>query len=69
MDFSRDLCFLKRFCVGETAQIAASGFLNLVQETGHIPDCSFYLPFCMCRDATAVANAVANAVVHSDSGV
>ena len=35
----------------ETAQIAASGFLKHIEETGPIPDCSFYLAVFMSQDA------------------
>jgi len=34
----------------ETTQIAASGFLKHSEETGPIPDCSFYLVVSMSRD-------------------
>jgi len=38
-------------CAGMT-QIAASGFLKKVQETGRILGCSFYLPVPMSRNPT-----------------
>ena len=36
----------------ETTQIAVSGFLKHSEETGPIPDCSFYLAVSTYRDAT-----------------
>ena len=50
-----------------SAQIAASGFLKYSEETGPIPDCSFYLALSMSRDAN-VPTMIANANVTWDRG-
>ena len=67
VDFSLDCKFFeeilrwRKVCKSlRNCQIAASGCLKKVQQTGQIPGCSFYLPVSMSRN---------HAVVKQISGV